>query len=614
LARLDVLDVLDATTVAQITTKMRMIQQDLAVTGSTATASSAYARLERLLAAQRCVILDGGIATELDAVVPQPAGERDEPLWGTWALLHAPDAVLEVHRRYVEIGCDVVSTNTWGLTDSSELDRMGPQAAAPPLHWMDVARRGLSVGREAIARAGRTDEVALAFSINGDIDTAEKRETLELLTRVFEEDPPDLILLETMTLIREELTFPAVELMLRTGLPVWLSFRRCRQGVCGVYGQHWGGPEGDEFGRAAKRLEAMGVSALMINCLPPDHVPGMLPWLRDFTDLPLGVYPNLGYYTSDGWSFSRSVGAREYAQLALDWRREGAAIVGGCCGVRPEQIAAARSSLAGVPPGRAPAGPRVDPPASGAPKPVAPTPEPWTDAHGRRLFPLAFPDIVVEPGVFVPTQGSFLAWKHLFAAAVGAGARCVDIGCGTGLLAVQLALNGAEAVHAVDIDRRAVANTLANAFRNGVADRVTAAAVDLYPWRPDEAYDVVVASLWQMPVDPFERPTSHRPLDFWGRNLLDHLISLLPRLLVPGGVAYLMQLSILGQQETERLLAEHGLTARVVDFSPFPFTPLFSQRKPQIERVEELSDAYHLKFGADDVMVAYLVEVRQLHG
>ena len=577
---------------------------------SNGTDHAAYGRIERLIASERCVILDGGTATELDTVVPLPEGERDEPLWGTWALLHAPGAVLDVHRRYVDAGCDIVSTNTWGLTDAEELGRVGPQPPGEPLHSMDLARRGIRVGREAIARSGRSGEVALAFSLNGDVDGGEKLETLQLLARVFEDEPPDLILLETMTLIRGGLTFSTVEVMLETGLPVWLSFRRCRQGVCGVYGQHWGGPEGDVFGRAARRLEGMGVGALLINCLPPDHVPGVLPWLRDFTDLPLGVYPNLGYYTSDGWSFDRTVGEEEYAQLALSWRAEGAAIVGGCCGVRPELIASARRALAGVPAGHVGTD-REHERTPAAPLAPAPVPASWTDARGRGLFPLPFPEIVVEPGVFVPTQGSFLVWKHLFEAAVGAGARCVDIGCGTGVLAVQLALNGARSVHAIDIDRRAVANTLANAFRNGVADRVTGAVVDLYPWVPDEAYDVVVASLWQMPTDPFERPTSHRPLDFWGRNLIDHLIALLPRLLREGGRAYVMQLSLLGQQRTQTLLEQHGMTARIVEFSPFPFTPLFSQRKPQIERVEQLSDAYHLKFGEDDVMVAYLLEIRR---
>src|SRR5438105_2686527 len=83
--------------------------------------------------------------------------------------------------------------------------------------------------------------------------------------------------------LRHGLTLETVELALGSGMPVWLSFRRCRHGVCGVYGQHWGGPEGDLFGRAARRFEELGIAALLINCLPPQHLQGMLPWLRDFT-------------------------------------------------------------------------------------------------------------------------------------------------------------------------------------------------------------------------------------------------------------------------------------------------------------------------------------------
>jgi S-methylmethionine-dependent homocysteine/selenocysteine methylase len=149
---------------------------------------AAYGRIERLIASERCVILDGGTATELDTIAPLPQGERDEPLWGTWALLHAPGDVLDVHRRYVAAGCDVVSTNTWGLTNADELERAGPPGE--PLHWIDLARRGIRVGREAIARAGRSGETALAFSLNGDVDSTEKLETVELLARVLDDEPP----------------------------------------------------------------------------------------------------------------------------------------------------------------------------------------------------------------------------------------------------------------------------------------------------------------------------------------------------------------------------------------------------------------------------------------
>lgn len=578
--------------------------------------STAYQRVQQLIAEDRCVILDGGVATELERVAPGGYRNRDQGLWGTSALYDAPYSVLQVHQRYVGAGCDVISTNTWAILSAPEMEAASLPRGVHPMHWMDIARLGIRLARQAIDEAGKTGECALAFAITGDVDSPERQGTIQLLTRALQEDPPDLILLETLSLVRDDLTFSTVEALLQTGLPLWLSFRRCRHGVCGVHGEHWGGPEGDLFGRAARRFEEMGVGALLINCLPPDHVSGMLPWLRDFTDLPLGVYPNLGYYTDAGWRFNQRLGPEEYALMAAQWREEGAQIVGGCCGVTPEHIGAVRGRLAGTKPGQgrvAEAGgvsTRLPLPVpQHAAHPAPHTARPWMDEHGRNLYPLPLPALVCDPGVFVPTQGSFLVWKYLFRTRAGDGKRCLDIGCGSGILTVQLALNGAEHVHAIDIQREAVANTLANAFRNGVSERVSGAEVDLYAWLPGETYDLIVASLYQMPVNPFERVTSHRPVDYWGRNMLDHLIGQLPHLLADRGVAYIMQLSILSQMRTAELLEQAGLDARVVDFGFFHFTPLFHQHKEQIQRVEQLSDAYHVALGGEDVMVMYLLEV-----
>ncbi len=575
--------------------------------GTRAHRSPAYLRLERLFAEDRCVILDGGVATELQRLRPL-RGKHDTPepeLWGTWALYRAPEAVLDVHRRYAEVGCDVVSTNTWSILSAPDvLSRGGPTAEAG-LHWMDVARLGIALARRAVAEAGREGASAVAFAFSEDTTAPAMNETIDLLARVFDDEPPDLLLMETMSLIRGEQTFDLVERLLEFDLPVWLSFRRCRHGVCGVYGQHWGPPEGDLFGRAARRFEEMGVGALLVNCLPITHVPGMLPWLRDFTDLPLGVYPNLGRLSGSLWRFDERTGPAEYARLAREWREEGAQIIGGCCGTTREHVRAAAEAVADMPRGRR----RPSPDLHVAARPPEASGERWLDDEGRNLFPLPFPSLTCEEGVFVPTQGSFLVWKHVFRLGLGRGLRCLDVGCGSGILAVQLALNGAEHVHAIDIDRRAVANTLANAYRNGVADRISGAEVDLYEWEPEERYDVVTASLYQMPVDPFEEPTGHRPLDYWGRNLLDHLLALTPALLEPGGSAYVMQLSVVGQAATAQVLAETGLRARVVDFSFFPFGPLFQATLPQIQRVEKRSDAYHLQVGGEDIMVAYLLEL-----
>jgi S-methylmethionine-dependent homocysteine/selenocysteine methylase/SAM-dependent methyltransferase len=559
-----------------------------------------------MIATDECVLLDGATGTELIEVRGQPP-EAEEHLWGVTAILDAPEQVRAVHRRYADIGCDVISTNTWGLPTA--LRGGGPQLwdSLGGVHWMDVARAGVGLARGAVAEAGRGDEVAVAFSINGDVDTSDGRETIRLLARTFEQDRPDLILLETLSLVRSS-TYATVEALLDTGLPVWLSFRRCRHGVCGVYGEHWGGPEGDAFGRAARRFEEMGVGALAINCVPPDHVTGMLSWLRDFTDLPLGVYPNLGYLSAVGWRHETSIGGPEYAELALQWREEGAQIVGGCCGVGPEHLAAARGALQATKPGHARPAALVDE-AQSALSLNGRSRTRWTDARGRNVFPLDLPDITRDPGVFVPTQGSLLMWKYLYREGIGAHQRCVDIGCGTGLLTVQLARNGAAHVHAIDIDEAAVKNTLTNAFLNGVADDVSAAVQDLYPWVPEERYDLIVASLYQMPVDPFEQVVTHRPLDYWGRNLLDHLIRLLPEALADDGTAYILQLSIIGEKRTAQLLDQMGYQSRVVDFAFFESGGIFDDKSEQIARVEASSDAYHLSLGDTDMMVAYLLEV-----
>ncbi len=561
-----------------------------------------YARLAGMIATDQCVILDGAVGTELIKAAGQRK-EVDEHLWGLTALIDSPTVVKALHRSYIDVGCDVICTSTWGLPTA--LREGGLDGSSHSIHWMDIARRAVGLAREAAAEGGREHEVAVAFSINGDVDTPDGRETIRLLSRAFDEQPPDLILLETLSLVRSS-TYATVEALVATGIPVWLSFRRCRQGVCGVYGEHWGGPEGDAFGRAARRFEEMGVGALAINCIPPDHVAGMLSWLRDFTDLPLGVYPNLGYLSVAGWRQDPSIAGHEYAELALKWRAEGAQIIGGCCGVRPEHLAAARAALVDTKPGHD--RPDVRSKENGG-LGLIDSSRPWQDGRGRGLYPLDMPEIGMEQGVFEPTQGSFLAWKYLYREGIGAHQRCLDIGCGQGLLAVQLARNGAAHVHAIDIDQAAVKNTLTNAFRNGVADRVTAATQDLYPWVPEERYDVIVASLYQMPVDPFEQATSHRPLDYWGRNLLDHLINMLPEALAEDGTAYIMQLSIIGERRTAELLDHNGYQARVVDFAFFEFSELFRTKNDQITRVEENSDAYHLTFGETEVMVAYLLEI-----
>jgi ribosomal protein L11 methyltransferase len=69
-----------------------------------------------------------------------------------------------------------------------------------------------------------------------------------------------------------------------------------------------------------------------------------------------------------------------------------------------------------------------------------------------------------------------------------------DVGCGSGVLAVAAARLGAAAVRAVDVEPEAVRATVANATRNGVAERVEASTAPATALSPD-AHTVVVANI-----------------------------------------------------------------------------------------------------------------------
>jgi ribosomal protein L11 methyltransferase len=73
------------------------------------------------------------------------------------------------------------------------------------------------------------------------------------------------------------------------------------------------------------------------------------------------------------------------------------------------------------------------------------------------------------------------------------GDRVLDVGCGSGVLAVAAGLLGASAVVAIDVEADAVAATRDNAVANGVADRVRPSATSLAAVAG--AYEVVVANI-----------------------------------------------------------------------------------------------------------------------
>ncbi|MBV9801598.1 MAG: methyltransferase, partial [Solirubrobacterales bacterium] len=100
-----------------------------------------------------------------------------------------------------------------------------------------------------------------------------------------------------------------------------------------------------------------------------------------------------------------------------------------------------------------------------------------------RLLPL--------PGVFQPPSDSYMLADQLRRERLGPGASVLDLGTGSGHLAVVAALAGASAV-AVDVSRRALISARLNAALNGV--RVTALRGDLFAPVAGRRFDVIVSN------------------------------------------------------------------------------------------------------------------------
>lgn len=291
------------------------------------------------------MVLDGGMATELERLGPGATSAARLERWASWALYQAPEQVLEVHRRYAQAGCDVLSTNTWSILETADSDAgRGPGRSGLPA-WTDAARDGIYLARQAIAETGRQGRCAVGFCLNVALAHPPLVGEVELLILLWNSVPPDLVIVETLESLPDPALLHAIENVAATGLPVWVSFRRGGAGMCSADGSETADRDPGVLSEAMHALEQAGVAAVLVNCIPVERVDAALEALSRSTSLRIGCYPRLGRPATGGWAFDVDTGPLQYAELALRWRSSGASIIGGCCGVTPEHILGAKDAL-----------------------------------------------------------------------------------------------------------------------------------------------------------------------------------------------------------------------------------------------------------------------------
>ena len=296
------------------------------------------------------MVLDGANGTELERL-----GVRmDQDLWCARALSDRPEMVREVHRRYIDAGADVITTNSYSATREA-MQRYGMAA-----HFEDWNRRSVRIAREARDRSSRAASVVVAGSVSSygwfdKLDVETMSDHFRAQGEILVEEGVDLLMLESLAS-----TARTVKEMVRAtkdlGVPVWVSVSCARDRDSGAlmlgieesgeasYVAQTYGP----LAESVREIMSVGGSAVLMMHSVRDITEDAVKVLRASYPGPVGAYPNAGYWERPNWTFVDQVSPDEYLADARRWAAAGAAVVGGCCGVGVEHIRALAEGLRGA--------------------------------------------------------------------------------------------------------------------------------------------------------------------------------------------------------------------------------------------------------------------------
>lgn len=273
----------------------------------------------------RVLLADGAMGTMLQAA-GLSAGECPEE----WNMTH-PDRVGDIHRQYLDAGCDLLLTNTFGGS-RLKLQRFGLGTLVE-----EVNRAGVQLAR-AIALEGT--RIAASIGPTGELPEPYGEVSVETLVDVFSEqitaavaEGIDLIWIETMSeLIEACAAITAAKASCQLPVIVTMTFDRGPRG----YHTLMGVSPVD----AARALYDAGADLVGANCgLGSDEIIEIIRAMREA--MPTGALvakPNAGL---PQWSGGRIIYPESPEWMAVRIPRlieAGARIVGGCCGTTPDHL------------------------------------------------------------------------------------------------------------------------------------------------------------------------------------------------------------------------------------------------------------------------------------
>jgi S-methylmethionine-dependent homocysteine/selenocysteine methylase len=289
-------------------------------------------------------ILDGGMGRELHRM----GAPFRQPEWSALALMLAPETVSQAHRRFVEAGAEVITTNSYALVPfhiGEEKFRAEGQQLADLAGRM--ARNAATGKQHAVQVAGSLPPLFGSYRP----DLFDEAKAPAIIQPLIEGLSPhvDLWLAETQSCLAEARF--ARQALAGDQRPFWVSFTldddnadlarpKLRSGEC--------------VAAAVTAMMELGADAVLFNCSQPEVMAGAVEAARAVREAHgfqarIGVYanafpPQRDEAANEGLSDIRAdLTPARYARFAQDWHRLGADIIGGCCGIGPEHIAALKA-------------------------------------------------------------------------------------------------------------------------------------------------------------------------------------------------------------------------------------------------------------------------------
>ncbi len=292
------------------------------------------------LARERVVIFDGATGTNLQLrdLGPDDFGGEAYEGCNEMLVLTRPDVVRELHASFLDVGVDVVETDSFGALPVV-LAEYRLEARAE-----EIARRSAQLARE-VARdysgSGRQRYVAGSMGPGtklptlGQISFAELRDSYEVLARGLLEGGADLLLVETVydTLQAKAAIQAARRAMRATGRSVPLQV----QVTIELTGRML---LGTEINAALAALEALDPDVVGLNCATgPVEMHESLRYLSDHALTPVSALPNAGLPSVVDGRMHYDLTPDDLARHLRSFVEElGVSIVGGCCGTTPEHL------------------------------------------------------------------------------------------------------------------------------------------------------------------------------------------------------------------------------------------------------------------------------------